>query len=95
MSDFLTTAKDAVAYHWLTVVYFLLFSINSLALAIVASLMNAEWSELSHSSKFLVVVVIIGNWTNTMLSFINKTLHRAEQGKPLIETGDTTTITKT
>lgn len=42
----------------------------------------------------MVVVVIILNWTGTMLAFVNKTLSRLQSNRPLVETGDTQVIAK-
>lgn len=67
----------------------ILFSINALATAIVASFMNAEWSQMSPTSKFLLIIVVLQNWTGTMIAFFNKTLSRIEKGSFLIDTGDT------
>lgn len=72
-----------------------LFSINSLSTALVASFANAEWATLSPTSKFLLIVVVLQNWTGTMLAFLNKTISRVEKGQfPLdtslgTSTGDT------
>jgi hypothetical protein len=71
-----------------------LFSINALATAIVISLLNNDWKNLSATSQFLVVVTVVQNWTGTMLAFFNKTLARIEQGKSPIETGDTQQFAK-
>lgn len=67
----------------------ILFSINALATAIVLSFMNVSWSQLDPTSKFILIVGILQNWTGTMLAFFNKSLSRVEQGKFPIDTGDT------
>lgn len=78
----------------MAIVIGMLFSINSLSTAIVASFMNADWANLDGTSKFLLVVVVIQNWTGTMIAFANKTLARIEQGKLPLETGDTQLFNK-
>lgn len=89
MSDLLTKA----AYYKLAIFYFVLFSFNSLATAIVASFLNTEWNTLTATSKFLLIVVIVQNWSGTMIAYFNKTLSRLQEGQPLFGS-DTTTITK-
>ena len=66
-----------------------LFTLNALASTIIAAFMNVEWEMLSKTSKFVLVWLIIQNWTGTMLAFMNKTLRRLESGKPPIDTGET------
>lgn len=73
----------------------IIFSINALADVTVASFLNVEWSTLSVTSKFLIVVVIIKSWSGVMLAFFNKTLARVEAGKNPFESGDTQTFTRT
>lgn len=94
MSRIFAAAKENLLYYRLAYVYAFLFSLNSACTAIATSLANAEWSDLSGSSKFMVVILIVANWTGTMLAFLNKTLSRLQQGQTLVETGNTTTITK-
>lgn len=79
----------------MAILMIVLFSINSLTTAIVASFMNTDWSTLSPTSKWLLVTVVVQNWTGTLLAFFNKTLSRIESGKSPFESGDTQTFTKT
>lgn len=37
MKQLLTSAREAIVYYWLAIVYCLLFSLNSLATAVIAS----------------------------------------------------------
>lgn len=73
----------------------ILFSLNSLFTAILISFLNTDWSSLNGTSKFLLIVGILQNWTGTLLAFFNKTIARVEQGKFPIDTGDTQIMTKT
>lgn len=95
MKRLLSAAKENVIYNKLAYFYGALFSINSLATAIVASFMNVEWSDLSATSKILLLIVVLQNWTGTMLAFVNRTMARAQAGEPLVPTGDTTLTVKT
>lgn len=84
MSDL---TQKAILYR-MVILYILLFSINALATTIVASFLNVEWTELSTTSKFLVIVVILQNWTGVLLAFFNKSLQRVEQGQFPIQPDD-------
>lgn len=76
------------ALYKMVILMAILFSINALASAILASFLNVDWSALSTTSKWLILVVIVQNWTGTLMAFFNKTLSRVEQGKFPIDTGD-------
>lgn len=80
---------QAVTVYKMAIFIGFLFTLNSLSTAIVASFMNADWANLDGTSRFLLVVVVLQNWTGTMIAFFNKTLSRIEQGKFPIDTGDT------
>lgn len=80
--------KIAIVYK-MAILMGVLFSINALSTAIVASFMNTEWSSLSPTGKFIIIWVVLQNWTGTLIAFFNKTLSRVEQGKFPIDTGDT------
>lgn len=94
MKEFLTSARKTLVYYWLAYVYVFLFSLNSLSTAMIASLINTQWGSLNSTDKFLIVLAVVSNWTGTMLALVNKTLHRLQEGKSLIESGNTEIITK-
>ncbi len=79
---------ERIKYYRLAIFIGFLFTVNSLASAIVASFLNTDWSSLSGTSKFLVIIVVFQGWTGTMLAYFNKTLTRLEAGKTPFETGD-------
>lgn len=68
----------------LNIAYFFLFSFNGLCTAIQLAFLNAEWSTMSSTSRFLVVTAIFQNWTGTMLAFMFKAINRVEHGKAII-----------
>src|SRR5271166_5873596 len=78
----------------MAVIYGILFSLNSLSTCIVASLLNADWSDLSGTKKVILCIAIVGNWTGSLMAFLSKTMARMEAGKPPIVEGDTTFTTK-
>ncbi len=71
---------DKIVIYKLVITYVVLFSINSLATAIVASFMNTEWSDLSATSKFILIVVILQNWSGTLLALFNKAAAEVQSG---------------
>jgi len=62
-------------------IYGVLFSLNALTTCLIASLSNAKWASLDSQSKFLMVVVIFGNWSGVIMAFLSKTVARMEAGK--------------
>lgn len=94
MGDILANAKQNIALYRMAIAYGVLFSINSLTTAIVLSFMNTTWDQLDHTSKFLLVVGILQNWTGTLLAFLSKAARRLESGETPIPQVDTTLVTK-
>lgn len=81
--------------YWRGVIlHFALFSFHSLATATLAALIGVKWDVLTAQEKFLIFVAIMSNWTGVILVFIQKSMSRIVQGKPPIETGDTTQLVK-
>jgi hypothetical protein len=78
----------SAAVYKMAILIGILFSVNALADVTVASFLNVEWSTISATSKFLIVVVIIKSWSGTMLAFFNKTLSRIEAGKTPFDSGN-------
>lgn len=72
--------KQFVKTYKLALFYGGLFSLNALSTSIVTSFLNVNWGMLSGTEKFLIVVLVVQNWTGTMLAFFNKTLSRVEKG---------------
>lgn len=90
MKQLWNSTKANVAYYKLAYFYGFLYSMNALGTAIVASFLNVEWENLTPTTKFIMIVVVIQNWSGTMLAFLNKTLARLQVGEAPIPTGDTT-----
>lgn len=94
MSQILDAARKNLVIYRLAIIYCVLFSVNSLTTAIVASLLNTNWRDLDQTSKFLLVIVVIQNWTGVLLAFFNKTMSRIGSGQPPLTTGDTAFLTQ-
>ena len=95
MSAIFQASREHLTYYWLAYCYGFLFSLNALVTAIIASFMNTEWGTLTPTKKFLLICVILANWTGTMIAFLNRTLSRLRDGLPPIQTGDTSAFVKT
>ncbi len=75
--------KEHASTYKLAYFYGVLYSVNALGTAIVASFLNIEWSELSPTTKFIMIILVIQNWSATMLAYLNKTIARIHENKPL------------
>jgi len=95
VSEAIQAIGRGASRYRLVIFYIVLFSLNSLASAVIASFMNTDWAALTGTAKFLLLCVIFQSWTGTMLAFFNKSLSRVEQGQSLIETQFTINKTTT
>lgn len=81
----------------IAILYFLLFSLNSLMTSIIMSFLNTDWETLTSQKRFLLICVIMQSWTGTILAFMYKTATKVQEGKSILvaeTTTDTTVITK-
>jgi hypothetical protein len=89
MKTFLDATKEGILAYRIAILYGVLFSVNALAGAIIASFINVEWSSLSGTSKFLLVVAVLQIWTGTMLAFCSKTVANVQKGRlPFVAPAD-------
>lgn len=79
MSDLVKTAQASIWEFRVAIGYFVLFFINALCSAIMISLLNTTWSAIDGEAKFLIVVGVVWNLTNTMLAFVSKQAARVKQ----------------
>ena len=91
MSDMINKALE-----WkMAAVWFILFSFNSLATCLIASLVNCNWVQMDGKAKLLMGLVVFANWTGTIMALIVNAGKRIQQGQPLFPTGDTQFMTQT
>lgn len=91
----LLDSKHQAKLYWAGVIlYFLLFSFNSLATSLIAALIGVKWEVLTHQEQFLIAVAIVANWTGLVLVFVQKGMSRLVSGKPPVATGETEHIAK-
>lgn len=77
----------------IAIMWFFLFSVNSLCTAVMASLTGSHWATLDAQSKFMICLMVTLNWTGTIMAYISKQSQRIQQGKSFSLGGDDTTIT--
>lgn len=94
MSEIVKATQASIWELRMAIGYFLLFSLGSLCTAIMASLVNSDWSAMNGQSKFLLFVAIIGSWINTILAFVSKQANRIKQTGEFFPEGDTTFVGK-
>lgn len=81
-------------YWWGILLYFGLFSFNSLATSTLAACVGTKWANLSGQDRFMIFTAIMANWTGLILVFVQRSMGRIVSGKPPIETGDTARLSK-
>lgn len=90
MSETVKNIKTT-AWEWrIACFWFLLFSLNSLCTSIMASLVNANWTDMDRQSKFLMIIAVMGNWTGTIMAFISQQAKRIQKTGLPFPTGDDT-----
>ena len=95
MNDIVNKTKNNIWEFRMAIAYFALFSVGALCTAIMASLVNSDWSAMNGQSKFLLFVAILGSWVNTILAFVSKQATRIKQtGELFPDTSDTQTFIK-
>lgn len=79
MNQLISRAKLAVLAWWLIIFYFVFFAVASVATCASAALEGKNWSQLSGTQKLVVGLLILGNFSNTMLAFITQSLTKIRQ----------------
>lgn len=72
----------------MAVVWFCLFTVNSLCSAIMGCLAGAYWTNMSGQDRFVMIVAIIGQWTSVMMAFMYTAAARVQHGELPIGTGE-------
>lgn len=93
------TLSNAWGYR-VAILWFVLFSINTLGTSITVALVGSDWAALDSQSKFMICTSILTNWTGSIIAFVSKAAKKVEDGaNPLdivtAQTGDTTFTKKT
>ena len=76
--QFTDSAKIKLLEWRMAICWFVLFTIGSLASAISASLVNADYSAMNGQSRFLMYLAIIISWANTMMAFFSKAAKKVD-----------------
>lgn len=75
------------ALEWkITVMWFILFTVNSLGTCILAASAGCVWDNLGWQEKLTVVLAVIVNWTGTMMAWLSKSAGKITSGQnPIID----------
>ena len=76
MGQLFSRAKLANMAWVLSIMYIILFSIGSFTTSAMAALTGKHWSSLSGTDRVIIICAIAGNWSNSMLAFINQAITR-------------------
>ena len=71
-TDNISKAGNAIWEWRIAILLFLLFSVNSLCMIILAALAGADWAQIDAQAKFMIYVAVLGNWTGVILAFVSK-----------------------
>lgn len=93
MNDKFKQISVAALEYRMAVLWFILFTINSLGTCYLAVTSACVWHLLDTQSKIGVGVAIIVNWTGTMMAYISNASKRVKQGGDLINPPDDATLT--
>ena len=63
---------STLARYWITGVWIVLFSLNSLGTCVLAASSGCVWEVLDPQSKLTVVVAVFVNWTGTLMAFLSR-----------------------
>lgn len=78
---------NAGMVHRMTIVMFVLFSVNSLGTVILASLQGVDWSTTDHQTRFMIGLAVLTNWTGMLMAFFRTALTKIAKGEnPALET---------
>lgn len=79
LPQFTDTAKIKLLEWRMAILWFVLFSVNSLCSCVVAAMAGSVWSSLGTQEKFTMVVAILGNWTGTIMALFSKAAKKVDQ----------------
>jgi hypothetical protein len=88
MPEFVEAARLKIIECRIAVFWFFLFSVNALCSALMIALANVTWGALDGQGKFMIVVALAWNWTNTIMAFISNSARRIKQTGELFPSTD-------
>lgn len=87
------TTKEKLATN-MTLVWFILFSVNTLCSSMMAGLAGKYWSQMNPEDRFIMVVAIVMNWTGSIQAFLYQAINRVQHGGGLLPPETVTPETK-
>lgn len=95
MSELLPKSKAQSLLWYMTIFFFVFYSVDSICTAVVSVMIDATWSELSGTQKWIRVCLIFKAWASSMLALMTNAAKRIQSDQfPGFSSGDTVTITK-
>lgn len=94
MSEVISQAKASIWEWRVAIMYFILFSINSLSTVLLATLTGVNWTALPTQGKVMIVIAVIANWTGTIMAFVSQQAKRIKKTGDIFSSGDTQVFTK-
>ena len=94
-TDNISKAGNAIWEWRIAILLFLLFSVNSLCMIILAALAGADWAQIDAQAKFMIYVAVLGNWTGVILAFVSKQAARIKNTGEIIPDDGTQFLTRT
>lgn len=81
MKELWNKTKQQTLLYWLAIASLIFYSLDSIATAIVSVMIDAVWSDLDGTQKFLRVCLVVKAWASTMLAFFSTTIQKAQKNE--------------
>ncbi len=95
-TSFFSKRKAEMLAGKITIVWFILFSINSLCSSIIVGVTGKYWSQIDVQDKFVICVAITMNWTGLVMAFLYQAAKKVRDGEnPLIGSTEAATVRTT
>jgi len=78
MSRILTQARRAALEWKMALLWFILFSVNSLGTCILSASAGSVWSNLGTQEKVTVVIAVFTNWAGSIMAFFSKSAKKVQ-----------------
>lgn len=82
MGAFIDSAKAGLLAYKLAILRGVLFSTNTLVLCFLAAVYKVDFMALPHWQQFVIVLTVCGNWGNTILAYLDNTIHTLKSEPP-------------
>ena len=95
-TSFFSKRKAEMLAGRIAIIWFILFSFNSLFSSIIVGITGKYWSEIGSQDRFVIIIAILMNWTGLIMAFLFQAAKRVQHGEnPLIGAVETATVRTT